>query len=162
MNNRPGISRDIRPVRNPVGLRSDKPLPPGMPARSHQVPPQVGPITASGRRQKLWEFAQYPLVAAIALTAAANVDLGQLMILVYGVIVVGWRRPSKQVFVLALVILVSVPIFQALNLPGISENAAIYVYELLVVGTIRAILELNQVRSGSSNVIRSDLKEGNV
>jgi hypothetical protein len=164
MNNRPGISGDIRPVRRPVGLRSDKPLPPGMPARSHHVPPRVSPIPASrpGRRQKVWEFAQYPLVAVVALAAAANADLGQLLVLIYGVVIVGWRLPSKQVFVLALVLLVSVPIFQVLSLPGISENAAIYVYELLVVGTIRAILELSQVRSESSDVTRSGLKEGNV
>jgi voltage-gated potassium channel Kch len=92
----------------------------------------------------VWEYAQYPLIAFVALAAAANATTGQLLVLGYGVVVVIRRLPSRQVFGLALVILVSVPLFQALGLPGISENAAIYVYELLVIGTIRAILELNK------------------
>ena len=146
MNHRPGISRDIRPVTRGRSLRGELPLPPGMPQRTHRVPArrQAPVASRSSRGQKVWEYAQYPLVAIVALAGADNTTIGQLLVLVYGIVVVVWRLPSKQVFMLALILLVSVPLFQALGLPGISENAAIYVYELLVVATIRAILELNK------------------
>jgi hypothetical protein len=84
------------------------------------------------------------LIAAVALGAAASSTFGQAMVAVYGLVVIFTRQNSQVTFGLALVILISVPLFQALGQPGIAGVAAIYVFELLVVGTIQAILELKQ------------------
>jgi hypothetical protein len=110
----------------------------------------TGSRRASGSRQKVWEFAQYPAIAIVALAAAASATVGQILILVYAVAVVLVRRqPSRLTFGLALVILLAIPVFQILGQAGIAENAAIYVYELLVVGTISAILELKTTSTSS-------------
>jgi hypothetical protein len=105
--------------------------------------------SAKPTKRQIWEFAQYPLLALIALVAAASTTFGQALVFVYAVIVVARRRTSTTTFGLALIILVAIPIFQALGQATIAENAAIYVYELLVVGTIQAILELRQNAPGS-------------
>jgi len=154
---RPGISRDIRPLR-PSQRIGRVPLPPDMPRRVHQVPTaahprraaQAGagaPVQARGRAwQSVWNISQYPLLAIVALSAAASSTVGQLFVLAYAFFAIVIRRqPSGLSFGLALVILVAVPLFEALGRPGIAENAAIYVYELLVVGTIGAILELKHM-----------------
>lgn len=146
MSGRPGISQDIRRVRRLTAYTGEVPLPPGMPRRVHRLPPTAARpgehrVTSW---QKVWGLAQYPLFATAALVAAANSTFGQLLVLGYALVVVIQRRPSQLSFGLALIILISVPLFQGIGQPGIAENAAIYVYELLVVGTISAILELKQ------------------
>ncbi len=140
---RSGISGDIRRIRRPRPQRGVLPLPADMPGRVHQ--PAAAPTRPrSSSRQKVWEIAQYPLIALVSLAAAANATVGQFIILGYALVVLIRRQPSQLSFGLALVLLVTVPLFQAIGQPSIAENAAIYVYELLVVGTIGAILELKQ------------------
>ena len=150
MSMRPGISQDIRRVRKSQRI-GELPLPPGMPRRRHVAPaPAARPThtarAAAGHWQKIWDIAQYPLLSIVALVAAANSRIGQLCVLVYaiGVLVVR-RQPSSLSFGLALIVLVAIPVFQAIGQAGIAENAAVYVYELLVVGTIGAILELKNI-----------------
>ncbi len=155
---RPTISRDIRrPQPRRPASRGELPLPPGMPRRTH-VAPTAEARQAVARpkrtrqpartRQNAWEYAQYPLIATVALVAAINTTIGQLIVLAYAVAVVFiWRQPSRLTFALAFIILLSVGLFQIINQPDIAENAAIYVYELLVVGTISAILELKLTSS---------------
>ncbi len=154
MTARPSISGDIRRPTRPAQVRGRLPLPAGMPARRHTVP--AAPVrparthAAPRSRRKVWEYAQYPLIAIVALTAAASSTLGQILILIYAVIVLFIRRQSSRLsFGLALVILLAVPLFQIIGQSGIAENAAIYVYELLVVGTIGAILELKTTKVSS-------------
>lgn len=151
--NRPrGISADLyRPARQAPANNRAAPLPADMPGRVHRTAGPVispAPATTNGHRTswvKVWDYTQYPLFAALALVASVNAMFGQSAILAYAVIVLVLRRkPSSLSFVLALIILISIPIFTLIGQPTIAENAAIYVYELLVVGTIQAILELKQ------------------
>jgi hypothetical protein len=148
----PGISQDIRRVRRPTAHGIPVPLPSDMPRRVHQLPQapaavRSAPSTApskSKRSLKLWEYAQYPLIALLSLGAAASSTFGQAVILGYALAVLIRRKPSRLSFGLALILLITIPLFQGIGQPSIAENAAIYVYELLVVGTISAILELKK------------------
>lgn len=144
MNSRRGISGDIKPTRRLLPKQAIEPkLAPAPVSRAPLTKPAVRSFTY--RRDKLWDLVQYPLFAVIAITASVNNTFGQLLIGVYAVIVIFIRRrPSSLSFGLALIILISVPIFNLIGQSSIAENAAIYVYELLVVGTIQAIVELKQ------------------
>ena len=151
--NRPrGISADLyRPVRPAPAISRAAPLPADMPGRVHRTASPVispAPVTTTVHRTfwgKVWDYTQYPLFAVLALIASVNATFGQSAILAYAVIVLVLRRkPSSWSFVIALIILISIPIFTLIGQPTIAENAAIYVYELLVVGTIQAILEMKQ------------------
>ena len=108
-----GISGDLyRPVRRSGARRGELPLPPGMPRRVHQVPAtprpvrsQPGPQAKPSRSKPLWDFAQYPVIAAVALGASANSTFGQLVLAGYGLTAILIRRlPSSLTFTLALVI----------------------------------------------------------
>jgi hypothetical protein len=162
MNRSRGISGDIQaPAPQSSARRGQRPLPSGMPKRKHQLSSAPGSLQQKPRvqnpttntaspakltgRKKLLDMLQYPLIAGLALGASINTTFGQLIILVYAVIVIIFRRNTSALsFGLALLILISVPIFSAIGQSAISENAAIYVYELLVVGTIQAIVELKK------------------
>lgn len=87
---------------------------------------------------------QYPAIAVAALAAAFNSTAGQLMVLAYGAYVLLRRRSARISFGAALFVLLTIPLFQLLGRDGIAENAAIYVYELLVIGTISALIELRK------------------
>lgn len=145
MSTRPGIAQDIRRVRQMPPRQRTVPLPAGAPRRQHvvsQATTQVPRVQAKVRL-KAWEIAQYPLLAGVALGAAASSTFGQAILLAYAVVVLAVKRqPSQLSFGLALILLLAVPLFQLIGQPAIAENAAIYVYELLVIGTIAAILEL--------------------
>lgn len=109
---------------------------------------QFGPGAAAAearplaKRRRWVEQGQWPLIAAVALVAAYSSTLGQYLILAYGLITLILRRDSREPFVAALIMLVTVPLFQILNLGTFENNAAIYAYELLVIGVIAAILQL--------------------
>lgn len=90
----------------------------------------------------LLEGVQYPFIAAAAVTAAYSSMIGQWFVLAYIVYAIVLRKKSKQTFVLALVMLLTVPLFQIIGQSNISENTAIYTYELLAFGTLQAIVEL--------------------
>ncbi len=116
------------------------------PAATSTVPkPAAATKPAPGRR--LLDFAQYPLIAAFALGAAYSPTVGQLSIMAFGILGLGFRLSSRYAFGAALLLLASVPFFQVLHQSGISQNCAIYAYELLVVGTLQAILESFQQKS---------------
>ena len=106
--------------------------------------PQPQPRPPLTLRAKLWNLAQYPLVAIAALIAAFSVQFGQLLVLMWGVWSLLRRYDPRYSFGAALFVLLTIPLFQALGRPGIADNAAIYVYELLVVGTISAVIALRK------------------
>jgi hypothetical protein len=108
-------------------------------------------VTPHRRLNLALELVQYPLIAAAALGAAYSATIGQWLILAYGLIAIFTRRPSRLSFGMALFLLITIPFFQALGQSGIAENAAIYTYELLVVGTIQTVLELRKT-SKSANL----------
>lgn len=92
---------------------------------------------------------QYGILAAIAVAGAYSTSIGQWFVLAYAVYVLATRQDSRLSFGIALFVLVSVPFFQVLNQPGVANNMAVYVYELLVVGTIQALLELRKQPAAS-------------
>ena len=110
----------------------------GVPAIPRRV--RLIPSTSKG------SLLQYPLLAAIALIAAYSATAGQVLVLLFGIFALVRRLDSRYAFGAALFLLVTIPLFSAIGQSGIAQNAAIYVYELLVVGTIMAVLELR--RSG--------------
>ncbi len=77
----------------------------------------------------------------MALGAAYSSAIGQWFVLAYAVLALATRRSSRLSFAVALLILVTIPLFEALSQPAIAQNAAIYVYELLLIGTVQALWE---------------------
>jgi len=105
----------------------------------------------------LLQVVQYTLITAAALIMAFNGDYGQYVVAAYGLAVLlpkfwpfGYGKlrhfvasfDSQQVFVIALLILVTIPIFTLLGKTVIAENAAVYVFELLAIGVATAVIEL--------------------
>jgi hypothetical protein len=78
-------------------------------------------------------------IPIVAVLMAFNVTIGQWLILGYAVYSLIFKRESHEVFVVAAIVLISIPIFQALGFVNFSSNAAIYVLELLVVGTVLSV-----------------------
>ncbi len=127
---------------------------PKLPAQLPQVPTQI-PNRRQLRRiarapgvekntKQIWEYAQYPLIAIVALASAYSTTIGQCLILVYGLMAIWQRWDSRQSFGIALFLLITIPLFQLIGQAGIAENVAVYVYELLVIGTILALIELHK------------------
>lgn len=139
------LSKQSRPA--PANARPPKPQPP------RPISPPPAAISAEPRLaiahqaskppiwRKLLDFMQYPLIAAVALLAAYNSTAGQIMIGLYALFAIFVKVSSKYTFGAALLLLLAIPTFQALGETGISEKCAIYAYELLVVGTLQAIIE---------------------
>lgn len=151
MKARRGISGDIVPVRPRSWQRPhlpdiDAPLVP----RRHVVPPgslpyvrrHVAPRRPDRPRRRWLEWGSYPVIAVAALAAAYSATAGQVLVAAYAVVALGWIRRSRATFAVALFLVVTIPLFEAIGQSGIAQNAATYVYELLVIGTIQAIIEL--------------------
>jgi hypothetical protein len=142
---RRGIAGDIvvRPARR-APLPSP-PLPPS-PIAVAPPPPRTSPRHQSRppRRHRWLDLLQYPLIAILALISAYSSTAGQAFVLVYAVLALILRRGSRFTFGLALFVLVTIPLFEALKQSGIAQNAAIYTFELLVVGTAQAVYELRK------------------
>jgi len=85
---------------------------------------------------------QYFVIAIVAIIATLSVELGQYFILAFGAYVFIFKKDSRIVFAIALFLLISIPFFQIVNQSGVADNIAVYVFGLLVVGTLKAILEL--------------------
>lgn len=154
LSTRPGPHlTDIQPQRNhPTAVQA--PQPATKPSFTHVPSPIVVPTptprpasipTKATARPPLWrrlaDFAQYPLIAIFAILAAYNSTAGQIMIGLYGILTIVFRINSQYTFGAALILLIGIPSFQALHQSGVSEKCAIYAYELLVVGTLQAIVE---------------------
>lgn len=85
---------------------------------------------------------QYILIAIIGVAAAYSTDIGQWFVLALAVYVFVTRQDSRLTYGIALFILISVPFFQIINQPGVANNMAVYVFELLVLGTLQSLVEL--------------------
>lgn len=85
---------------------------------------------------------QYILIAAIGIASAYSTDIGQWFVLALAVYVIATRQDSRLTYGIALFIMISVPFFQLLNQPGVANNMAVYVFELLVLGTVQSLIEL--------------------
>ena len=136
---RPGQTMDGM---TPVRVRKQPPQ--AAPAQLSDVPqPAVKPDRpATKRRAKVFDFVQYPLIAAAAVGAAYSTNVGQAIIGIYFLLAIIFKIRSQITFGAALLLLISIPFFQVIHLTGTSENAAVYSFEMLVVGTIQAMIEL--------------------
>lgn len=129
---------DLRPVA--TILTSPKPQ------RGPQAPPpppSAKPSLAAvkTKRARFAEFLQYSLIVLGAMAMAFSSTAGQVLIGLYGLVVLGKKLDSRGPFIIALVMLITIPIFQLISLSGFSENAAIYAYELMVIGVVEVIAE---------------------
>ena len=97
-------------------------------------------------RASLSIVVQYILIAAIGVAAAYSTDIGQWFVLALAIYVFITRQDSRLTYGIALFILLTVPFFQILNQPGVANNMAVYVFELLVLGTLQSLVELRTAR----------------
>jgi hypothetical protein len=145
LGNRPAVSQAPRTVTKPTAdltpIITSTRLPHGMTPRAKAVPRPVD-IDKMTFGRRILDFLQYPLIAGIAIGAAYSATVGQGIIGLFAIGAVALRVSSRYAFGAALILLISIPFFQAIHQSGVSQNAAIYAYELLVVGTVQAIIEL--------------------
>lgn len=147
-----GIGGDIAPRRPTLPVRPPVVAPVPPPTRSAPAAPTAPTASASAApaqpegSKKRWviELSLYPLFAVGAIAAAYSSTIGQWLVLAYGLFAIFTRRDSRLSFGIALFTLITIPIFQLIHQTGIASNAAIYTYELLVIGTIQAIIELRR------------------
>lgn len=97
--------------------------------------------------QFLLSIFQYLFFAFIAFGGAYSVEVGQYFVLAYAIYAIFLKRDSKLTFSIALFLLITIIFFQIFNQPAISNNIAVYVFELLVIGTIQAMIELRGLKS---------------
>jgi hypothetical protein len=154
---RPAVKRDPEPRDEPpVESQDEAPVEARVTAEASALPPAGRLATEDGRVPALAGPAsprasstiltalQYGIITIGALVAAFNSTAGQILVGLYAGYVLIRRPGSRLTFAIALFILLTIPLFQALGRGGIAENAAIYVYELLVIGTISALFELRK------------------
>jgi|GEM_PF-5281070 len=154
----PRLVRKARPARQLTGqamrrgmdgIRAVPRTPITVPPLRTEAAPLV-PTRFEGTGQRLRQYLervgwlQYPLIGIVALAMAYNATIGQWLVGIYAVAALVLRVDSQQPFIGALILLVAIPVFQVIGLTGVSQNAAIYAYELLVVGVIVAIIEISQ------------------
>jgi hypothetical protein len=139
-----GIAGDIQP-RQPGRSRHEP-----APARPQQSPITAQPVVRSSRgqgragraaRRPFWRRLaaglQYPLIAGLALGAAYSQMVGQIIIGCYIAIALAFRQKSRLSFVIALLILASVLVFQALGQTRIAQTAALYLFEVMAFATLQ-------------------------
>lgn len=122
----------------------------------------------------IFQVIQYIVITAAALIMAFNGYYGQYVVGIYGLVILLpklWpfsygpledlvdSLGSQQVFVIALLILVSIPIFTLLGKSVIAQNAAVYVFELLAIGVIAATIELWRDKADNNQTSTSLLAE---
>lgn len=90
---------------------------------------------------------QYVLIAAIALAAAYSTAIGQWFVLALAAYVFITRQDSRLTYGIALFVLITVPLFQLINQPGVANNMSIYVFELLILGTIQSLFEIRTLKT---------------
>lgn len=95
---------------------------------------------------------QYVLIAAIALAAAYSTSIGQWFVLALAIYVFVTRQDSRLTYGIALFVLITVPFFQLLNQPGVANNMSIYVFELLILGTLQSLFEIKSMRAKNKSL----------
>jgi hypothetical protein len=98
-------------------------------------------LIASGPRTKTDIVAGVFAVGVGVLIVLSGAELADKLIGVFGVLAVVLRLDSRVSFVLALIMLIDIPIFQALNRPSIAENLAVFAFYFLLIGVIGTLLE---------------------
>lgn len=87
----------------------------------------------------------YGLLIVTILTAiAATTSLINWAFLVYGIIVIAIKLPSQRIFTAALISLVLIPLTTLLNRNGLANDFAVVAFYFMLVGSLRAILEVRR------------------
>lgn len=129
-------------VRTPSsGIRQAQPAPRTRPRPSQ---PKLAALTKNQIINGLGKVFLYILIGVAALIVAFSNVIGQWALLIYGIVIFIRHIDSRHPFLGALFLLVTIPVFQLIHLGMVAENAAIYAYELLVIGVAAAILELRR------------------
>lgn len=116
--------------------------------RNAPPPPAVKTGWYSAVRTKILEFYLYPMLIIVALIAGSSLTVGQAIVGIYFVLAVIFRKIDSHVsFILTLVLLVCIPLFDLIGQTMFSGNAAIYTFELLLIGLIQSVIELRRDRS---------------
>lgn len=97
-------------------------------------------------RVKIFLFLKYLLVAIVVLGAGGSLAVGQVIIGIYFILAVIFKISTRLSFLLALALLVCTPLLDLVGQTGISANAVIYAFELLVIGTVQSSIEIWKTR----------------
>jgi hypothetical protein len=107
--------------------------------------PSRGQSGAKPLWRRLMAGLQYPVIAGLALGVAYSQMVGQIVICCYIVIALAFRRKSRLSFVISLLILASVLIFQVLGQNRFAQTAASYLFELMAFGTLQVWYESKMI-----------------
>ncbi len=133
---RPGLRPPLAttaPRRLPA--QPDRLLPPAAVAR-----PKKGRLKTMGTNGLI-------VIAAVGLgLASIDTQIGQWVILAFGLSAITFKLSSRISFGLALAVLVMVPVFTTIQQKALAENYAVYTYYLLVIGVVTAAIELYRER----------------
>ena len=97
-------------------------------------------ITKHWLPKSIFTIVQYIIIGLMALGASYSTDVGQWFILAFGLYALFIKKDSRFTFAVALFLLITIPLFKIFNQDGISENAAVYAFEVLAIGTLQSIL----------------------
>lgn len=111
--------------------------------------PLILPTRATIRTRNF--ILQNSVIAIIAVAMAYSSVVGQAIIGIYLLAGLLLKFDSRYSFGAALIFLIGVPFFQAIGMTGVSENSAIYAYEMLVVGVAQAIVESFRSKGSSTD-----------
>lgn len=95
-------------------------------------------------KRKLLNMLSYVGIAVMAIAvgfALFDAATGQWIVLAGGIVALMLRVDSRLLFGAALFCLVMIPVMTIAQREALSENYAIYTFILLVIGTIRAMIE---------------------
>ena len=154
----PKVQQIQRPMRahpqsvQQAQLQSTQPIPRAtgrQPHRPYKTPPAERQFLAKfPRLRRVLYFLQFPAIIIGCLSAgiiAQSVVIGQILLLVYAVVVLIFRIDSRTTFLMAFLLLcsvISLIIFRGVN--AIATNFAVYSFVLLLVGVLSLWRELKE------------------
>ncbi|HJQ08780.1 MAG TPA: hypothetical protein VJ836_04855 [Candidatus Saccharimonadales bacterium] len=110
--------------------------------------PFAKPAKVPKAKRSIPDWLQFPIIMLLGTAGgflAQSAAFGQLAVILYGLIAVIWRLPSRVTFILALMSM-STTVIMTTIMPNdlLSQNFATYTFLLLVVGVISLSRELKQ------------------
>jgi hypothetical protein len=136
----------LAPTRPIPTTPTKRPARPVSPSPRSKIKTNTRPKLSQKTKISFWrqtvDYMQYPIIAVVALGSAYSSIVGQIIILLFLIASLTFKLSSRISFVIAIVLLASIPFFQAIKQTGVAQNSAIYAYEMLVVGTVIALFEL--------------------
>lgn len=115
--------------------------------RNAKLRPAVKTGWYSKVRAKILKFYIYPVLVIVALIAGSSLTIGQAIIGIYFVLAVIFRKIDSRVsFIMTLVLLICIPLFDLIGQNIFSSYAAIYTFELLLIGLVQSVIELRRDR----------------